>query len=67
MHTLSHHSLDLFHTCNSKFFDTENNLLYESPPSKYKKGRWAPNWFAKIVEPKLTDFRLNIPQGSKRV
>ena len=47
-----------------RFFDDNDELLYESPPSNYKKGRWAPRWFSRLVEPEISDYRLNLPIGS---
>ena len=34
-------------------FDAEGRLLYRSPESPYKAGRWAPRWFATLVEPRF--------------
>lgn len=31
--------------------ETSNSLVYESPPSKYKAGRDAPEWYARLVRP----------------
>ncbi len=40
------------------------DIIYTSPPSKYKAGRYAPNWFTKLVEPKI--YTTTIPaQGLK--
>ncbi len=47
-----------------RFYNLSDELIYESPPSSYKKGRWAPSWFSKLVDPKLQDYRLNFPIGS---
>ena len=46
-----------------RFYDLGGTLLYESPPSSYKKGRWAPSWFSDLVDPKLSEYRLNLPIG----
>ena len=46
-----------------RFYDLGDSLLYESPPSSYKKGRWAPSWFSGLVDPKLSEYRLNLPIG----
>ena len=46
-----------------RFYDLGGTLLYESPPSSYKKGRWAPSWFSDLVDPKLSKYRLNLPIG----
>ena len=29
-----------------RFYNLSDELIYESPPSSYKKGRWAPSWFS---------------------
>lgn len=47
-----------------RFYDENDQLIYESPPSVYKKGRWAPSWFTSLVDPKMGEFRLNLPNGT---
>ncbi|MBI3526498.1 MAG: PAS domain S-box protein [Betaproteobacteria bacterium] len=47
-----------------RLYDGNDNLLYTSPPPVYKRGRWAPQWFTDLVKPKLSDFRLNLLNGS---
>ena len=47
-----------------RLYDAEDRLIYESPPSVYKQGRWAPEWFSLLVRPPLGDFRLNLPDGT---
>jgi two-component system, NarL family, sensor histidine kinase UhpB len=47
-----------------RFYDGQDRLLYESPPSVYKQGRWAPEWFAQLVRPQIGDFRLNFADGT---
>ncbi len=47
-----------------RLFDAENKLVYESPPSVYKRGRWAPEWFAAMVRPPIGDFQLNLLGGT---
>lgn len=47
-----------------RLYDGNDNLLYTSPPPVYKRGRWAPLWFTELVKPRLTDFRLNLRNGS---
>lgn len=47
-----------------RLFDGNNTLLYESPPSDYKAGRWAPDWFTALVAPGAEEVRLPIAQGS---
>jgi two-component system, NarL family, sensor histidine kinase UhpB len=47
-----------------RLYDEKENLLYTSPPPVYKRGRWAPQWFTDLVRPRLTDYRLNLSNGS---
>ena len=47
-----------------RLYDENERLLYTSPPPVYKRGRWAPQWFTELVKPRLTDFRLNLLNGS---
>jgi PAS domain S-box-containing protein len=47
-----------------RLYDSDDRLLYESPPSVYKQGRWAPEWFASLVRPPIGDFRLNLRGGT---
>jgi hypothetical protein len=47
-----------------RMYDGNDVLIYTSPPSQYKQGRWAPRWFARLVDPGLPEFRLNLPGGT---
>lgn len=47
-----------------RLFDSDNQLIYESPPSAYKSGRYAPEWFSRLVSPGTEDFRLNLDAAS---
>ena len=47
-----------------RFYDLSENLLYESPPPLYKRGRWAPGWFSRLLDPRVGQYRLNLPIGS---
>ena len=47
-----------------RLYDESDKLLYTSPPPVYKRGRWAPQWFSRLVSPKLNDYRLNLTNGS---
>lgn len=47
-----------------RLYDSDDRLLYESPPSEYKQGRWAPSWFAAMVAPDVSAVRLPLVQGS---
>ncbi|HVY06340.1 MAG TPA: PAS domain S-box protein [Burkholderiales bacterium] len=46
-----------------RLYDQNERLLYTSPPPVYKRGRWAPQWFANLVKPELSDYRLNLVTG----
>ena len=39
-----------------RMFNSIGDLIYDSPPSKYKAGRNAPSWFTNIVSPKTEPF-----------
>jgi two-component system sensor histidine kinase UhpB len=44
-----------------RLYDHDGQLVYESPPSVYKAGRYAPDWYAALVTPAMraTVIRLN--------
>lgn len=44
-----------------QLYDQSGALLYEAPPSSYKAGRYAPDWYAALVTPamKATVIRVN--------
>ena len=46
-----------------RLYDNTDQLLYESPPSEYKAGRWAPDWFSALVAPDVNEVRLPLAQG----
>jgi PAS domain S-box-containing protein len=47
-----------------RLYDPDDNLIYTSPPPVYKKGRWAPQWFSRLVNPQMPAFRLNYMRGA---
>lgn len=47
-----------------RMYDENDQLIYTSPPSAYKHGRWAPEWFTRLLDPKIGEFRLNLPGGT---
>ena len=47
-----------------RMYDENDQLIYTSPPSQYKQGRWAPDWFTRLADPKIGEFRLNLPNGT---
>jgi two-component system, NarL family, sensor histidine kinase UhpB len=46
-----------------KLHDGLGTLIYESPPSQYKAGRSAPEWFSRLVSPKADVITLRIHGG----
>lgn len=46
-----------------KLHDGLGTLIYESPPSQYKAGRSAPEWFSRLVSPKADVITLRIQGG----
>lgn len=46
-----------------ELYDEAGQLLYKSPPSPYKSGRDAPDWYAQIVSPPLTPRDIELPNG----
>ena len=46
-----------------RLYDQSDVLVYESPPSVYKQGRWAPEWFSQLMAPGDRDFQLNMASG----
>ncbi len=50
-----------------QFFDSDDKLLYVSPPSVYKVGREAPAWFVALVRPQLPVINLPVRGGNLTV
>jgi len=50
-----------------QFFDSDDKLLYVSPPSAYKVGREAPSWFVALVRPQLPVINLPVRGGNLTV
>ena len=45
-----------------RLWDTvTNSVVYESPPSTYKAGRDAPEWYARLVVPSIRPINLELP------
>ena len=44
-------------------FDVQGRELYRSPPSPYKAGRDAPEWFESLVEPEPSLKAIDLPDG----
>jgi PAS domain S-box-containing protein len=47
--------------------DVDDALLYASPPSVYKVGRPAPEWFVRLVRPELAVINLPVSRGNLTV
>ena len=47
-----------------RFYDASGTLLYQSPPSTYRSGRRAPEWFSAVVQPEVAEARLMLPAGT---
>ncbi|HMK13520.1 MAG TPA: PAS domain S-box protein [Burkholderiales bacterium] len=47
-----------------KLYDGIGTLIYESPLTQYKAGRWAPQWFSRLVAPKVDILTLTIQGGT---
>lgn len=48
-------------------FDKQGQALYRSPPSTYKAGRDAPDWFATLIAPAPTVQSIEFPDGKLEV
>jgi len=46
-----------------RLYDAAGNLAYSSPPSVYKVGRDAPDWFTRLMTPKIEEVELSTAQG----
>ena len=47
-----------------RFYDERGALLYRSPPSTYRSGKRAPEWFGRLVQPEVAEARLTLPVGA---
>jgi two-component system sensor histidine kinase UhpB len=47
-----------------RLYDHDGQLLYESPPSVYKAGRYAPDWYAALVTPAMTATVIRVNAGT---
>jgi two-component system, NarL family, sensor histidine kinase UhpB len=48
-------------------FDATGEVIYNSPPSPYKAGRDAPEWFAKLIAPMPSVQAFDFPDGKLEV
>jgi two-component system, NarL family, sensor histidine kinase UhpB len=46
-----------------RFYDEGGALLYQSPPSTYRSGSGAPQWFGALMRPEIAEARFNLPGG----
>ena len=46
-----------------RLYRADGSLVYTSPPSAYKAGRSAPDWFARLVSPPLPRVELSVKGG----
>jgi len=46
-----------------ELFGEDGALLYRSPPPRYKAGRDAPQWYARLVAPPLKTREITLPHG----
>ena len=46
-----------------ELFGEDGALLYRSPPPRYKAGRDAPQWYARLVAPPLKTREIALPHG----
>ena len=45
-------------------YDRLGNLVYSSPPPVYKAGRAAPDWYARLVAPKVQAVKISFRSGT---
>lgn len=57
------HGVGRVRSSDISLFDANGELLYTSPPSPYKAGRDAPDWFARLVSPPLAEQSITFPDG----
>ena len=46
-----------------EYRDQQDNLIYQSPPSPYKKDRFAPQFYADLIMPKVTPKTIVLDDG----
>lgn len=45
-------------------YDPNGELLYQSPPSPYKAGRFAPEWYTRLVAPPRAERVIHFPDAT---
>jgi len=61
------HNLGRVRAHEMKLYDAKGALRYVSPPSVYKAGRDAPQWFVSLVAPQLREMELKTGSGNRIV
>lgn len=47
-----------------KVIDLSGNTIYQSPPFKYRAGEYAPEWYSRLVAPKVIPINIRYPGGT---
>ncbi len=50
-----------------RLFGSDQSLLYTSPPSQYKAGREAPEWYSRLILPKRPRQEITLSDGATLV
>ena len=61
------HSLGRVRAHEIRLYADDGSLVYTSPPPLYKAGRAAPQWFSRLVSPRLPETELSVNGGRIKV
>jgi two-component system sensor histidine kinase UhpB len=61
------HSLGRVRAHEIRLYADDGSLVYTSPPPVYKAGRAAPQWFSRLVSPRLPEAELSVNGGRIKV
>ena len=61
------HSLGRVRAHEIRLYADDGTLVYTSPPPLYKAGRAAPEWFSRLVSPRLPEAELSVNGGRIKV
>jgi two-component system, NarL family, sensor histidine kinase UhpB len=61
------HSLGRVRAHEIRLYADDGSLVYTSPPPLYKAGRAAPEWFSRLVSPRLPETELSVNGGRIKV
>ena len=61
------HSLGRVRAHEIRLYADDGSLVYTSPPPLYKAGRAAPQWFSRLVSPRLPEAELSVNGGRIKV